>query len=33
MRRLTSAVAFHARAEEQQRKIYYKDTDWKTHRT
>ena len=27
------AVAFHARAEEQQRRIYYKDTDWKTHRT
>ena len=28
-----AAVAFHARAEEQQRRIYYKDTDWKTHRT
>lgn len=27
------AVAFHARAEERQRQIYYKDTDWKTHRT
>jgi len=27
------AVAFHRHAEEQQRQIYYKDTDWKMHRT
>ncbi len=27
------AVAFHKRAEEAQRAIYYKDTDWREHRT